>query len=350
MAELGKPPGMIPGIIKGHPAVHPDGTMKGSWCLDLQKSLTREYMTELFQKKLYAGWYATDEMVERHQWRQSVSLEVQCRILPEFGFEGNRKGVFASGVSCCSSLDIACGPYAQEIPRYTAFMSWLVNPDMQEMGLDPGVAINNWSYAPESLLKEGDGPKEAYEVCQTRPGDDEVIFCIGRCQGVLAGAHQATYKDVCPDITHQDWFRVLGVDQSTEDVLDRGVIIYHAKSCSTGRIAGYISCTCHYGADAGAESYATVNNIIVLPQHRGRGVGTQLFNELLAHLEQACPSVMGDLRISVARRNSRAMEWYQRLGFAEFDDWTAIIGSYKVEFAKMQRKLDASDFDDLFAT
>jgi len=231
-------------------------------------------------------------------------------------------------------------------------MSWLVNPDIQELGLDPGIAPNNWSYHPEVLLTEGDGPNEdnEYEICQTCPDDEEAIFCIGRCQGVLAGAHQATYKDVYPDIQQQGWFRVLGVDESTQDALDRGVIIYHAKAMATGRIAGYISCTCHYGNCRDAESHATVNNIVILPQHRGRGVGSKLFNELLAHLEQACPSVMGDLRISVARRNSRAFQWYQRLGFAEFSDWTANVDGHKIEFVKMQRKLDTSDFDDLFAT
>ena len=37
---------------------------------------------------------------------QRVCLEVQREILPRFGFEGTRRGVFASGVCCAKSPNL----------------------------------------------------------------------------------------------------------------------------------------------------------------------------------------------------------------------------------------------------
>lgn len=342
-------------MIPNHPALYPDGTIKREWVLMLQEALIAEYTQEGFQTKLYAGWYATGELHRRHEWRQTVCMEVQSVILPRYGFEGSRRGVFASGV-CCN-----CSPECAdiEVGRNGGFMEWLVNPDLQESGMPPGPSVMaNWFFIPPP--KEGEMASSGYELCVTSPDDKEAIFNIARMQGVLAGAHQAMYQDVYPALEVVEWFGVLGINKGIKEALDSGILIYHAKAVDSGRIVGYISCTLSYGdgrarepseeeeADDERRPHGYISNLVVLDQHRGHGVGKLLFNELLDHLAQACPTVASDLRISVAERNARAKEWYERLGFAVGSHWMAMPSNCPVRFLKMYRRLDAGDFDDLF--
>jgi len=338
-------------MIPNHPALYPDGRMKEDPTAELQEALIAKYKTEEFQKKLYAGWHSTDDLTERHKWRQEVCMEVQRHILPQFGFEGSRRGVFASGVSC------NCSHYPRrgyEIAINGQLMEWLVNPDRQESNVQPDhCSMTNWFYVPPP--KEGEQPASGYHICFTHPDDDDAVFHIAQMQGVLAGAHRRMYADVYPGVDAEQWFGVLGINRSCREVLDRGSVIYHAKTLDTGVTAGYISCSFSYGGKSAQNKeeeppHGVINHLIVLDQHRGHGVGKMLFNELLSHIEEACPSVSSDLRISVAERNTRAKDWYQRLGFAPVSDWTGHLGSprYPVQFLSMQRRLDAGDFDDIF--
>ena len=41
-----KPPGIIPGMILNHPALHPDGRMRLDPCLELQEHLIEDYSKE----------------------------------------------------------------------------------------------------------------------------------------------------------------------------------------------------------------------------------------------------------------------------------------------------------------
>lgn len=362
--DRSKPPGIIPGMLKGHPALYPDGRMKEDATAELQEALIAEYKTEDFQKKLYAGWHATDDLMERHKWRQEVSMEVQRHILPQYGFEGSRRGVFASGISCNCSV---YSRRAEEIMNSGRLMEWLVNPDRQEASVDPDFcSMTNWIYVPPP--KEGEQPASGYEISLTSEDDADAVFHIAQMQGVLAGAHQAMYKDVFPDANALQWFGVLGINRSCSEAVESGSIIYHARTKDTGVIAGYISCSCNYGGGGGGgarssareagdeealeddKPHGVVNHIIVLDQHRGHGVGKMLFHELLEHLAEACPSISNDLRISVAERNWRAKEWYERLGFSPVSTWQADLGApgHSVTFLKLQRTLDGGDFDDIF--
>uniref|UniRef100_A0A7S1QK57 N-acetyltransferase domain-containing protein n=1 Tax=Alexandrium catenella TaxID=2925 RepID=A0A7S1QK57_ALECA len=344
-------------MIPNHPALHPDGRMKEDATADLQEALIAQYRTEDFQKKLYAGWHSTDDLTERHRWRQEISMDVQQYTLPQYGFEGSRRGVFASGISCnCSHY-----PHrGEEIMVNGQLMEWLVNPDRQEASVDPeNCTMANWVYVPPP--KEGESSC-GYEVSLTRQDDENAIFHIAQMQGVLAGAHQAMYRDVYPEVNALQWFSVLGINKSSREAVESGAIIYHARTQDTGAMAGYISCSCSYGgacassAADGEESpeeskpHGVINHIVVLDQHRGHGVGKMLFRELLDHLAEACPSVGNDLRISVAVRNGRAKEWYERLGFAPMATWEGHLGSprHTVEFLKLQRKRDEEAFDDIF--
>mmetsp|Transcript_9982 Transcript_9982/g.23523 ORF Transcript_9982/g.23523 Transcript_9982/m.23523 type:complete len:350 (+) Transcript_9982:134-1183(+) len=344
--DRSKAPGMMPGMIPGHPALYPDGRMKEDATAALQHALIAEYAKEEFQKVLYAGWHSTDDLTEKHKWRQEVCMEIQRVILPQYGFEGSRKGVYASGISCNHSSYFA---RAEEIGQNGRMMEWLVNPDRQEAAVDPDLCtMTNWVYIPPP--KEGERPACGYEICVTQP-DDGAIFNIAQMQGVLAGAHRAMHRDSYPEVCAKDWFKVLGLNKSVRESLEAGTLVYHARTADTGVVAGYISCTCCYGDGADEKPHGKINHVVVLDQHRGHGVGKMLFTELLDHLTEACPSVSADLRINVAERNVRAKQWYERLGFAPVEDWVAYpLPRAPVSFISMRRSLDAQDFDDLFGS
>jgi len=176
--------------------------------------------------------------------------------------------------------------------------------------------------------------------------DAGAVNGVERVQGALAGAHQALYKPIYPQLEQEQWFRVLGCD-SVQESLESGVLILHAEM-PDGQVSGYISCTCHYDAShaAGGEEdgpYAKVNHVAVLPQQRGCGIGRMLFEELVLHLSIASPSVASDLRLRVVERNTFAIEWYERLGFSETKRLSTAIGSSPVVFVEMQRKSEPVD-------
>lgn len=335
--------GVRPGQIPGHPALDRDGNLPVAATVELQEELMAEYAKEEFQMRLYAGWYATDELVEKHKWRQMVCGEVQYRILPQYGFEASRTGVWAS----MKAVQTPAHHASEEGGRNYRIMEWLVNPDVQQSGCPFELLPTNYHYIPSPL--EGERPDSGYSVHLTDLDDEHAIVGVARCQGALAGAHQALYRSLYPDMEQTSWFPVLGCS-GVRDALERGVIVYHALSADTRFVAGFISCTCNYSGTEGEKPHAKINNLVVLSQHRGHGVGKMLWDELMAHLSEACPSVAVDLRISVAESNSRAKEWYGRLGFVPHREWTATPSGKKVVFLDMRRCMNSEDFDDLWGT
>jgi len=215
----------------------------------------------------------------------------------------------------------------------------------------PG-ANDAWSEDRRAVKSTG-----GYRIRVTAEDDFIAISGIARCQGGLAGAHQALYRPVFPDLEQEQWFGVLGFRESIQESLGRGVLILHAEATDIGQVVGYISCTCNYGdgggqtdgfkAHGGQEKdspFARINHVVVLPEHRGRGVGRMLFGELLGHLQCACASVARDLRLSVVELNDHARSWYQRLGFVEVDEWKMFPNNHAVTFVEMQR--DGHELDD----
>uniref|UniRef100_A0A7S2NHI8 N-acetyltransferase domain-containing protein n=1 Tax=Alexandrium andersonii TaxID=327968 RepID=A0A7S2NHI8_9DINO len=342
----------FPGSIPHHQCLERWGGMKPTWCVRLQEELMEEYSKEEFQMKLSAGWHATDETVEKHAWRQKVCLEVQSQVLPKYGFYGTRQGVWASG-KACSIMHCPDQDRLNEINNNYCFMNWLTNPDDVESDRPHGFETSNYAFRPSP--KEGDAHVNGYRIVVTQPEHDMAIFDIAHCQGALAGAHQSTYSSLYPQIELPQWFGPLGC-KSIREALDRGVLILHAEVAETGRAVGYISCTCLFGGASKSNGdedasgpLVNINNIVVLKQHRGKGVGKMLYDELMEHLHEACPSVCNDMRICVAARNDRAKDWYERLGFVEYDRWTVFPNGCPVEFIRMQRSMDGDDFDDIFA-
>ena len=84
--------------------------------------------------------------------------------------------------------------------------------------------------------------------------------------------------------------------------------------------------------------YAQINQVAVLPFHRGHAIGRVLFQKLLQNLSTATPTVAGDLRIEVADRNVAAVKWYNNLGFVEISEWQAFPKDSRVVFKSTQRR------------
>jgi len=332
----------LKGCLQGHPAFYPEtGLMRGEWGTRLQEELIKEYCKEEFQIRLCGGWHATKNYVEKHQWRQKVCLEIQAGVFPRYGYEPTRRGVWASGM-CCSHEDFN----NEEHARNYFHMEWLVNPDNAE-SKNPEQMTGFWTnFCYNPSLKEGGDSSSNYKIIRTDQEDGEALFGIAHCQGALAGAHLAMHQKDFPSIELDQWQVFLGCG-NMHDAIDSGLLVFHALSVETGRVAGFISCKLHYGT-SDEPPHAKVHNVVILERHRGHGVGRQLFFELTDHLSVTAPSLLSDMRISVAAQNARAKEWYQRLGFTQVEEFFAFRPRTPVKFIGMQRKLDADDFDDMF--
>jgi GNAT superfamily N-acetyltransferase len=81
-----------------------------------------------------------------------------------------------------------------------------------------------------------------------------------------------------------------------------------------GGIAGYALLIAFWSNELGGE-VCTVDELYVKPDHRGRGIGTELFRELL-HGACLAPRQAVAVELEVSPGNGRAREWYLRLGFS----------------------------------
>lgn len=174
--------------------------------------------------------------------------------------------------------------------------------------------------------------------------DEQVIRGLEQCQTAFVADHCLLYEELFPSFTREQWSRALSCG-SLKEYLQSGVMILHAIVKATGQVIGYISCSrksSDHGtgdpdaalgdsspsrrspgsngvsaaeAEACEQPHAKINHFIVLPEHRGKGVGNLLFQALLKQLAQIAPQASDDLRIIAVELNARAIEWYRRLGF-----------------------------------
>ena len=85
-----------------------------------------------------------------------------------------------------------------------------------------------------------------------------------------------------------------------------------------GAVVGFV---CVYGyvpqeeLDESPEPYAFVSDLVVMPAHRGSGIGQRLL-EAAEVYARACG--MAKLKIGVLRRNEGALRLYERLGFRQY--------------------------------
>lgn len=92
----------------------------------------------------------------------------------------------------------------------------------------------------------------------------------------------------------------------------------HLLVAESGRaIVGFVSIeiVTKLHPDEEQAPYAYVSDLVVLPQHRGRGVGTALLERAEVCARNAGVSV---LRIAVFVKNQEAARLYRRFGFADY--------------------------------
>jgi len=86
------------------------------------------------------------------------------------------------------------------------------------------------------------------------------------------------------------------------------------------------------------QRYCEVVNVVVGKKHQGCGLGRLLFQEMEADIEQTFKSHKGDLRLFVAKANSRPLQWYRRLGFQDAGWQKESLGKAEVSFLRMTKK------------
>jgi ribosomal protein S18 acetylase RimI-like enzyme len=199
-----------------------------------------------------------------------------------------------------------------------------------------------------------------YTIEETDWRDLDTIQCIERCQAGFVADHGLLYKESYPDIPRGQWYDALSCGSIREN-LRAGVRLMHAYCLRTGQIIGYTSFsifmppssasakdrsasgagTIRTGRDE--QPYCEINHLMVLPSHRGRGIGTALYNKTLECVVGVAPRAAEDVRITVVELNARARDWYWRLGFGvDRVDWSRLVSSLGdanrlVVFLKMRR-------------
>jgi GNAT superfamily N-acetyltransferase len=81
-----------------------------------------------------------------------------------------------------------------------------------------------------------------------------------------------------------------------------------------GDAVGYALLISFWSNELGGE-VCTIDELFVLPEHRGRGLGTALLDRLAGGDRSLWPAEAAALALEVTPRNQRARALYERLGF-----------------------------------
>jgi len=148
------------------------------------------------------------------------------------------------------------------------------------------------------------GKGTMYEIWTTNPENSAAIDGIRRNQHEFAAHH----KSVCANLHmgYNDWLQTLSCG-SVKEYIGRGVVVLRAVVVNATKkssdVVGYIS------GDAKA-AHLHLNHFVVLPQHRGRGVGRLLFDAFLTHYGNT-----RDIKLEVYLGNDAAYDAYAAWGF-----------------------------------
>ena len=130
--------------------------------------------------------------------------------------------------------------------------------------------------------------------------DDDAI--VSMCLALNA-------EDPGPRPVHPDQVRRTLSTLRNEPARGRAVI------CEVdGHTIGYAFLISFWSNELGGE-VCTIDELFVVPQHRGRGAGTALFEELVDKNQSLWPGRPAALALEVTSQNHRARALYQRLGF-----------------------------------
>lgn len=138
----------------------------------------------------------------------------------------------------------------------------------------------------------------------------EVFNSIEQCQEALCQHSLEVYSAWYPDLTLEDWWCALSCGRLKE-VLAAGVFILRAEELCSGTTIGYIS-ACRRFEGAGFH----INHLVVLPEHRGQGVGRSLLDALIRRFQRSAAGLSCEVRLGTTELNGHVTDWYKRYGFS----------------------------------
>jgi len=149
----------------------------------------------------------------------------------------------------------------------------------------------------------GSNKGQVYEVWTTNPEHSAAMEGIKRNQNEFASHHHS----VCPNLhmSYIDWLSTLSCG-SVKDYIKKGVVVLRAVVIHEKHkvdVVGYIS-----GDGKGAHLH--LNHFVVMPQHRGLGVGRLLFDAFLKFF-----GTSREIKLEVYLGNEAAFATYSRWGF-----------------------------------
>lgn len=320
--------------------------------LAMYDELLEEYADQSFQMKLHSRWHVLSDKMERYRMRMQLLLDVQAPVISKFGFEASRKGMTHCSASFQKYMTSGGDP---EIYEKFVLASWWIDPDIQ--AAEPnGPSGNLWAakvmYNAQPDLasdKAASKVKCRYKVVVTDTSSAAALTGVDACRATIVGEHQHLYKDIYPHLQPEAWVNFLGCGGSISEALDSGTMVLHAERTDTGQVVGYISCSCtskeHLAhLDDGrahrvaGDSFYKINHIVVLPEHRHRGVAKQMFAALVDFLKAKSPVIANDLRLNVLELNKDAIAWYKRLGFVRHEVRNLAVVGCPVKMLCMRRQ------------
>lgn len=184
------------------------------------------------------------------------------------------------------------------------------------------------------LARQGKRTTTAYEVWTTSFDNARAVQSVEEVQDAYADHHRLIYMKKRPTWTLNTWKNKLRCGNVSKWIRG-GVTVLRAICNVPGGpdvVVGYISGSQRAG-------FVHVNHIIVLPEHRQRGVGRLLFDAFVKYFEGVRSRCTEDVRLEVYSANTAVEQWYLALGFKRL---------CKGDVMEMKREIPYVEVEDVF--
>lgn len=144
-----------------------------------------------------------------------------------------------------------------------------------------------------------------FRIEDAKPEDVEAMRSIVRDAWVALYPNEK-YGVTAEDILAIDWYKPEGIERSKKNIIENlDTMRTWVLKDSENKIVGFckVEKFAHYGE---------VDSMYVIPEHKGKGLGKKLMDKAFEWLgsEQ-------DIILKVVSYNSRAIEFYKKMGFKE---------------------------------
>lgn len=152
------------------------------------------------------------------------------------------------------------------------------------------------------------------EVTYVDADDTSTIEGIEAMTNYLADYHWELYRNVYPAMTKLNWQSLFRPEnQSLSTMMKKwNIFVLRASDKYNGERIGYISGSTKFKRESCS---ASLNHLLVMPGHQGKGVGRLLFSKFREAIEVRCPGSVNKIRVACYELNRRAQHFYLRLGF-----------------------------------